>query len=346
MPDHEIQHLDLAALGGVGMRERIVLGRGLRQPREVSGFGQREVARRLSEIAPRGRFDTGEQPPVRDVVQVPGEDLVLRVPGPELQRQRDLAELPFDGALRPLFRRLVELLHELLGDGAAARAAEKSVTRTQILEHRPGEPLWVHARVGVEAGVFGGNGRPDNVRRDFVERYVLLVSALPDELVQKHAVTVVDARAVSLQRHLLPGRRDVGDRAGVIARHQGRHRGHGCEEQPERGDSERVRSVDRSHTAPPKANQLVRSHGNRSDATTGRLGRVPADVRGTASVYHRSETSGPDDRHVALSRRRTTISPRGTSCCVPSASDRRVTTFRATSLSPSTVTCVTRSASA
>jgi hypothetical protein len=100
---------------------------------------------RRAEVGPRRRLDPGRALTEVDLVQVLGEDLVLRPLALEVVCDRGLAELLQD---RPVVLRRERVLDELLGDRRGAllgRAGE------DVLVERPADPLEVDAAMVVEA---------------------------------------------------------------------------------------------------------------------------------------------------------------------------------------------------
>jgi hypothetical protein len=85
--------LSRAARGGgvaVGAQQRRSLG----QHHQQRGLGVAQAAGGLAEVGAAGGLDAFEHAAHRGVVEVEGEDLVLRQAGFELQRAQDLAALP------------------------------------------------------------------------------------------------------------------------------------------------------------------------------------------------------------------------------------------------------------
>ena len=129
-----------------GLDERVVGGRRLRQPGEQRRLAQREVAGRLREVGLRRRLDPVGEVAVVHLVEVRGEDALLRPGVVELDREARLLELPLHGALV----RDVEVAHELLGD---RRAALDDLARLDIRVDGARDALRVDAAVAVEAPV-------------------------------------------------------------------------------------------------------------------------------------------------------------------------------------------------
>jgi len=127
---------------------------------------------------------------VVDVVQVGGEDPVLR-PGPrELDGETRLDDLSLQ---RPLARE-IEIANELLRD---RRPALDDVAGADVGDEGTDDPHRIDATVPVEAPVLDRDGRRGHPRTDLVardSRPVLDRRQDPDQL----AVCAVDERAVGL----------------------------------------------------------------------------------------------------------------------------------------------------
>src|SRR5206468_3085981 len=102
---------------GVGMPQGVVHGRRLRQPREQRGLGQRERLRALGEERLRRRLRSVRGAPVEDLVDVVGEDLLLRPDPGDLLGEARLLDLAGE---RPPGLADVEIPDELLRDRRAA----------------------------------------------------------------------------------------------------------------------------------------------------------------------------------------------------------------------------------
>jgi hypothetical protein len=152
---HPRQHLVAAFAGSLRVLDGVVVRRRLHQSGEHGRLGQREVGRVHAEVPLGGGLDAvGAAAEVHDV-EVPGENLGLRVLLLEGQRHTRLPELPADALLgrgQPLLRgrrRLEQrLLDQLLGDGGAALHHRP---RQHVAERGPRGALHVEAPVLVEA---------------------------------------------------------------------------------------------------------------------------------------------------------------------------------------------------
>ena len=146
------------------MRERVVCRRRLHEPREQARLRRRQPRRRDAEVPLARRADAGRALAEVRAVQVRGEDLLLRVPALELQRERRVLEL---APGRVVVAAEVEQLRDLLGDRARAlREGEVD----EVVRQRPRDPDQVDAAVAVEALVLGRDDGLAQERRDLVER--------------------------------------------------------------------------------------------------------------------------------------------------------------------------------
>ena len=176
--------------GPLGRLDRVVLGRRLRQAGEGGGLDEREVPRPLREVRLRRRLDPVRVAAVEDLVQVAGEDPVLRPLPVELDREAGLLDLALE---RPLVRHRVEVAHELLRDG---RAALDDAPGLDVLHQRPGDALEVDAAVLVEAAVLDRDRRLREPRAHLLERDGLPV-ALGRDRPEEGVVGGVDERVLA-----------------------------------------------------------------------------------------------------------------------------------------------------
>ena len=126
------------------------LGRRPHQAGEHGRFGERELLRRLGEVAPRGRIDPVGAGAEVGRVQVAQEDLLLA----ELALQPEGNDGLLDLAAQVLVGRQEHEARQLLGDGAAALA------RAAGLPVAPGGPQdapRIDAKVAVEPAVLDGH---------------------------------------------------------------------------------------------------------------------------------------------------------------------------------------------
>jgi len=160
--DHQSQYNALPAPGGLGILQRVVADWRLRQPGQQGALGQVEFGGAFGKVGTGGGFDTVGQVAIVGLVQVKCENLVLAVGACQAPGQDGLAQLALP---------------------------------TQVDPQRTGDGPPVHARVAVEAGVFGGDGgvyagRGHLGQRDGGVRAAMRV----ENLVQQPSVPVVDAR--------------------------------------------------------------------------------------------------------------------------------------------------------
>ena len=85
MAHHQVEDAVLPRLGGLGVLDRLVRRRLLGDAREQRGLRERQVLRGLAEVALGRCLDADVDAAVRDRVQIPLEDLLLRVPLGQLE---------------------------------------------------------------------------------------------------------------------------------------------------------------------------------------------------------------------------------------------------------------------
>ncbi len=196
---HQAEDLVLAAHGlrPVLGHGRGVIAGGLRDPGQHRRFRQGKVPGRLAEVAPGGGLSPGGEVAVEDLVQVPLQDLVITVAALQLKGQDHLLDLPAQRPFSPLLWRDVDVLHQLLSDGAAAAALQEAGPEgRQVLHGGPQQSLDVHSWIVVEAGVLGGDGGVDEPGRDLRQGDgVAQAGQGIHELVEQVAVAVEDAGA-------------------------------------------------------------------------------------------------------------------------------------------------------
>ena len=146
-------------------------------------FRQRQLARRLAEIAPRRRVDAVGAAAQIDAVEIELEDVRLRQPRLEPDRERQLLELARERAVG----REIEVLGELLRQRGAALHEVAGCARWR--SPRATGPKG-RRRVLVEALVLGGDHRIDDVARQQIERHVVVGAAA---LGEQRAVARQDA---------------------------------------------------------------------------------------------------------------------------------------------------------
>ena len=150
--EHRVQHFVAARESVVRPHERVVDRRRLRQAREQRGLVERQLACGLGEVRLGRRLDTVRVVAVIDLVEVRGEDALLRPVPAELDGETRLGELP----LQRLRARQVEVPHELLRD---RRAALHDPARANVGDEGARDPDRVDATVLVEAPVLDRDGR-------------------------------------------------------------------------------------------------------------------------------------------------------------------------------------------
>src|SRR5262249_9891414 len=119
--------------------ERVVGGRRLRQPGQHGRLLQVQAPSPPREVRLRRGLDAVRMVAVVDVVQVGGQDALLRPGLVQLDRQAGLLDLARE---RALSRRDVEQAHQLLRD---RRAALDDPARTDVRPQRAGDALVVNA---------------------------------------------------------------------------------------------------------------------------------------------------------------------------------------------------------
>ena len=160
--DHQIQDLRGARHRLVAVALRVEAGRRLQQPCDDGALEQVELLRRLAEIAVRGGVDAIGPGAEIDAVEIDFEDLVLGEAALEPQREKGLAELAGEAALRCQKKDF----RELLGDRAAAL---DDPAGAQIGHRGADEAKRVDAEMAVEAAVLGGDDRRWQRGRHLIE---------------------------------------------------------------------------------------------------------------------------------------------------------------------------------
>ena len=163
---HPPQHIRATGRGAFGARDRVQVGRPLRNAREYRGFGHRELVQVLAEVSAR-RGDDAIGPLAEEIgVEIELEDLLLREFALDPKREDPLLEL-VDEALqagaqaRP--REHVERAGDLLGDRAAADAA---AVRGDLVDDAAQHAAIVDSGVLEEVLVLGGENGLDQERRN------------------------------------------------------------------------------------------------------------------------------------------------------------------------------------
>ncbi len=144
------------ALAALQVFERVVVGRGLGQPGQQGALGQVQVAHVLVEIGLGCGLHAVGHVAIVDLVEVQRQDLVFGVAARQPPGQYGFAQLALERLLVPLLRAQQQVAGQLLGDGAAAR---QDLAAAQVDPQRPDDGHRIHAGVGVEAGILGGDRR-------------------------------------------------------------------------------------------------------------------------------------------------------------------------------------------
>ncbi len=153
--DHVVQHLVGAPGRGDRVARRVQPARGPDQPGNNGALEQRQLRRRLAEIALRRRIDAVSPGAEIDAVQVDFEDLVLRETVLEPQRQQHLADLAREIPIRAQKHDLGELLRD-------RAAALENLAGPEIRHRRAQDANWVDAEMAVEPAILG---RDDGLRQ-------------------------------------------------------------------------------------------------------------------------------------------------------------------------------------
>ena len=164
---HHLRHHHVAALlATVGESARVEVRGVLAEAYQRGALLQSQLARLLAEISVSGRLDAHRVMKEVEVVQVHSDDLLLG----EVALQLD-GDDPLDGFLQEAFHRAmrllrIELLGQLLGDGAAT--AGTLLPHDATLHDGSPEGWEVDARMLVESRVFRSHEGVDEVGRELV----------------------------------------------------------------------------------------------------------------------------------------------------------------------------------
>jgi hypothetical protein len=109
--------------GGFGMAERMIVGRALRQRRQIGRIGDRQFGDGFVEIGKRRAGDAVGIQTEEDLVEIEFEDLVLAVGLLDAEGEDCFLGL----ALHRLLARQEEVLGDLLGDRRAALASATEI---------------------------------------------------------------------------------------------------------------------------------------------------------------------------------------------------------------------------
>ena len=159
---HPFQHIVAPRQRPLGTGDWIGGRRGLGQAGDHRGLGQGQFADILAVVNPGGRADAIGPLAEVNLVEVEFEDLVLVQFALNLERQKDLVQLPDIG----LFTAQEEISCDLHGDRAAAlffRAGPGQFIGG------PQQALPVHPWMGVKLVVFGGQKGPDHLFGDYLD---------------------------------------------------------------------------------------------------------------------------------------------------------------------------------
>ena len=160
---HRREHDLRALLGAFGIAVR-------RQPRgrldeagEHRGFRQRDVLRRLAEIALRCGLDAIGAGAEIDAVQIELEDFVLGMLALQPQRELDFLQFALEGALLGQEQILGELLRQ-------RRAALRDAAVQDVGHRRARDADGIDAVMRIEAAVLDGDERFRQIRRQVLQR--------------------------------------------------------------------------------------------------------------------------------------------------------------------------------
>ena len=169
--EHRAQHVVPPPHRDRGMEERVVHRRRLRQPCEERRLREREVARAPREERLRAGLRAVRGAAVEHLVEVRGEDALLRPRLRELEREARFLHLARE---RPLRVAEIEVARELLRD---RRAAFDDPAGGHVRVERAHDALVVERAVLPEAAVLDRDRRLREVRRHLVEPQRLPVRA-------------------------------------------------------------------------------------------------------------------------------------------------------------------------
>ena len=168
---HALQHDVAPRCGALHVDERALPLRRLKDAGDEGRFLERELLVRLAEIHARRGFDAVRAVPQVHLVAVDREDLALRVPLLDLDRENQLLHLPLEGVGKGLlaFRREPELLLEIARELLRERAGALGPPHLDDVGQRGGaDAPDVDAEMAVELRVFGGDDRLLQQRVDVV----------------------------------------------------------------------------------------------------------------------------------------------------------------------------------
>ena len=235
--------------GAIGMPERIVVARRLRQRGEIGRVRQGELAQRLVPIGLGGGGDTVGARAEIDLVQIELEDLLLGEGALDADGEDGFLQL----ALDILVVRQQEVLGHLLGDGRGADHAAARLHRAQIGDDGADDALNVEAAMLVEILVLGRDESLDDALGNGGDGHV--DAPLARELGDEPAVIGVDARH---HRRLVFGEHLVVRQfLGHFPQHEGGGAGHSDEHDHAGGEHEAEKAKQKSAaTAAPLLRRL------------------------------------------------------------------------------------------
>jgi uncharacterized protein len=168
LPQHAVEHQVAAGQRTLGEPARVVVTRAAREPDQQRQLIEFEFVQPALEVELGGEAEAVNRAvpglPQEDLVQVGLQDLLLGVAVLQQDGHHRLVEL----ALQALLVGQVEVLHQLLGQGAAALHGAPG---TQVGPGRAQDADRIHAPVGEEAPVLGGEQRRDEPRRHVGQRH-------------------------------------------------------------------------------------------------------------------------------------------------------------------------------
>ena len=259
---HPRQHPSLPAQGGVEVAIRIENRGPLGQAGQEGGLRRRQAGGPAAEVAPARRFGSHALVAVRREAQVEGQDLAFAQAVLEPQRKHGLAQLPAQGA-----RAVDEELRRLLRQ---RRAAFGHPSRLQVVPERAKNRERVHAGVGEEAPVLGGERGLDERLGQAVGGQEPAPRGVGGErFVERHAA------AVDHFRRDLVGRREqpVGQRSAAYPR--GGEQRQEPDAVGERPSCHGVTSITADSVRPKTSGSYI------SSARAGAVRKVPAVVART-----------------------------------------------------------------
>ena len=158
---HALDDVELTRTSALGVADRVVGGRGLRQTREHGGFGDADRFERLAKVCFAGCREAVGAISQIDLVHVDLENLVLAQQMLEFEGQQNFVDLAGEGLLGGE----VHIARHLHGDGGGALALDLAEVGQRSAHH----PLVVHAAMFEETGIFDSEDRIFHHIRDFID---------------------------------------------------------------------------------------------------------------------------------------------------------------------------------